>query len=48
MSESLGRELAPFNIGVLVVKPGSLRTNVWSAYVEPTIGVNKDYTVTPL
>ncbi|CRL24555.1 Short-chain dehydrogenase/reductase SDR [Penicillium camemberti] len=48
MSESLAKELAPFNIRVLVVEPGSLRTNFWSAYVEPTAGMNKDYTGTPL
>lgn len=48
MSESLARELAPFNIRVLVVEPGSLRTNFWSAYVEPAAGMNKDYAGTPL
>ncbi|KAJ5926187.1 hypothetical protein N7516_007960 [Penicillium verrucosum] len=48
MSESLAKELAPFNIRVLVVEPGSLRTNFWSAYVEPIAGMNKDYTGTPL
>ncbi|KAJ5491866.1 Short-chain dehydrogenase/reductase SDR [Penicillium expansum] len=48
MSESLSRELAPFNIRVLVVEPGSLRTNFWSAYVEPSAGMNQDYTGTPL
>ncbi|KAJ5531713.1 hypothetical protein N7527_005106 [Penicillium freii] len=48
MSESLAKELAPFNIRVLVVEPGSLRTNFWSAYVEPAAGMNKDYTGTPL
>jgi short-subunit dehydrogenase len=48
MSESLARELAPFNIRVLIVEPGSLRTNFWSAYVEPVAGMNKGYTGTPL
>jgi hypothetical protein len=48
MSESLARELAPFNIRVLVVEPGSLRTNFWTAYVEPAAGMNKDYAGTPL
>ncbi|KAJ5295688.1 hypothetical protein N7508_010509 [Penicillium antarcticum] len=48
MSESLARELAPFNIRVLVVEPGSLRTNFWTAYLEPAAGVNKGYAGTPL
>ncbi|CAG7939710.1 unnamed protein product [Penicillium salamii] len=48
MSESLARELAPFNIRVLVVEPGSLRTNFWTAYVEPAAGMNEGYTGTPL
>ena len=48
MSESLARELAPFGIRVLVVEPGSRRTNFWSAYVEPAAGMNKDYARTPL
>ncbi|KAH8703441.1 short-chain dehydrogenase/reductase SDR [Talaromyces proteolyticus] len=48
MSESLARELAPFGIRVLVVEPGSLRTNFWSVYVEPAAGMNKDYAGTPL
>ncbi|KAJ6011692.1 Short-chain dehydrogenase/reductase SDR [Penicillium canescens] len=47
MSESLARELAPFNIRVLLVEPGSLRTNFWTAYVEPAAGVNKGYAGTP-
>ncbi|CAG8372197.1 unnamed protein product [Penicillium salamii] len=48
MSESLARELAPFNIRVLVVEPGSLRTNFWTAYVEPAAGMNEGYSGTPL
>ncbi|KAJ5618949.1 short-chain dehydrogenase/reductase SDR [Penicillium lagena] len=48
MSESLARELAPFGIRVLIVEPGSLRTNFWSAYVEPVAGMNKAYAGTPL
>ncbi|KAJ5104457.1 short-chain dehydrogenase/reductase SDR [Penicillium alfredii] len=48
MSESLARELAPFGIRVLLVEPGSLRTNFWSAYVEPAAGMNPDYAGTPL
>ncbi|KAJ5759703.1 short-chain dehydrogenase/reductase SDR [Penicillium odoratum] len=48
MSESLARELVPFNIRVLVVEPGSLRTNFWTAYVEPAAGMNTDYAGTPL
>lgn len=48
MSESLAKELTPFGIRVLVVEPGSLRTNFWSVYVEPAAGMNKDYAGTPL
>lgn len=48
MSESLSRELAAFGIRVLIVEPGSLRTNFWSVYVEPAAGMNKDYVGTPL
>ncbi|KAJ5183168.1 short-chain dehydrogenase/reductase SDR [Penicillium capsulatum] len=48
LSESLSRELAPFGIRVLVVEPGTLRTNFWSAYVEPAAGMNEDYVGTPL
>ena len=48
MSESLGRELAPFGIRVLIVEPGSLRTNFWNAYVEPAAGMNEAYAGTPL
>lgn len=48
MSESLARELAPFGIRVLVVEPGSLRTNFWTSYVEPAAGMNEDYAGTPL
>ncbi|CAG8178836.1 unnamed protein product [Penicillium salamii] len=48
MSESLAKELAPFDIRVLVVEPGSLRTNFWTAYVEPAAGMNEGYTGTPL
>jgi hypothetical protein len=33
---------------VLVVEPGSLRTNFWTVYVEPAAGMNKDYAGTPL
>ncbi|KAK2760008.1 hypothetical protein FQN54_002744 [Arachnomyces sp. PD_36] len=48
MSESFARELAPFDIRVLIVEPGSLRTSFWSAYVEPAAGMNQDYAGTPL
>jgi hypothetical protein len=48
MSESLARELEPFGIRMLIVEPGSLRTNFWSVYVEPAAGMNKDYAGTPL
>lgn len=48
MSESLSKELAPFGIRVLLVEPGMLRTQFWSAYVEPAAGMNKGYTGTPL
>lgn len=48
MSESLARELAPFGIRMLVVEPGSLRTNFWNAYIEPAAGMNKDYSGTSL
>lgn len=48
MSESLARELAPFGIRVLIVEPGSLRTNFWSVFVAPAAGMNSDYAGTPL
>ncbi|KAH1742821.1 hypothetical protein KXX41_002888 [Aspergillus fumigatus] len=34
-SESLSKEVAPFNIRVLIVEPGAFRTNFLSAYATP-------------
>ncbi|PYH49233.1 putative short chain oxidoreductase/dehydrogenase, partial [Aspergillus saccharolyticus JOP 1030-1] len=48
MSEALSRELAPFNIRVLLVEPGTLRTSFWSAYTEPAAGMDPGYKDTPL
>ena len=48
LSESLSKELAPFGIRVLLVEPGSLRTNFWNAVVQPAAGMNQDYAGTPL
>lgn len=48
MSESLARELAPFNIRVLIVEPGQFRTKFLSAHVQPAAGMNEAYAGTPL
>ncbi|KAL6715469.1 hypothetical protein ACLMJK_006430 [Lecanora helva] len=35
LSESLAREVAPFNVNVLIIEPGGFRTNIFSAYKFP-------------
>ncbi|GFF34871.1 uncharacterized oxidoreductase C162.03 [Aspergillus udagawae] len=42
-SESLSKEVAPFNIRVLIVEPGAFRTNFLSAYTTPAAGLNPAY-----
>jgi hypothetical protein len=48
LSEALSRELAPFNIRILIVEPGGFRTNFLNANLEPAAGMTKDYEGTPL
>ena len=43
MSESLSKEVAPFNISVLLVEPGSFKTNLLSALVKPAGGHTTEY-----
>ncbi|OGM46233.1 short chain oxidoreductase/dehydrogenase [Aspergillus bombycis] len=43
LSESLSRELAPFNISVLVVEPGAFRTNFLSAVQRNESGLSEPY-----
>ncbi|RHZ46332.1 putative short chain oxidoreductase/dehydrogenase [Aspergillus thermomutatus] len=42
-SEALSKEIAPFNIRVLIVEPGAFRTNFLSAYATPAAGLNPVY-----
>jgi len=48
LSESLSRELASFNIRVLLVEPGAFRTNFLGAFQSPAAGLTKDYEGTVL
>lgn len=48
LSESLARELAPFNISVLVVEPGAFRTNFLAAAVKNETGLSEAYRGTPV
>ncbi|EAU32766.1 hypothetical protein ATEG_07382 [Aspergillus terreus NIH2624] len=48
LSESLARELAPFNISVLVVEPGAFRTNFLTAAVKNETGLSEAYRGTPV
>jgi NAD(P)-dependent dehydrogenase (short-subunit alcohol dehydrogenase family) len=48
LSESLAREVTPFNIRVLLVELGAFRTNFLSVFVIPTAGLAKAYENTPL
>lgn len=43
MSESLARELAPWNINVLIVEPGAFRTRFLGAYALAEKGLSADY-----
>ncbi|KAE8372157.1 hypothetical protein BDV26DRAFT_274655 [Aspergillus bertholletiae] len=43
LSESLARELAPFNISVLIVEPGAFRTNFLSARQRNESGLSEPY-----
>lgn len=48
MSESLSKELKPFNIRVLIVEPGQFRTKFLSSFATPAAGLRDDYTGTPV
>jgi NAD(P)-dependent dehydrogenase (short-subunit alcohol dehydrogenase family) len=43
LSESLARELAPLGIAVLLVEPGSFRTNFWRAVQLNETGLSEPY-----
>ena len=43
LSESLAREMSPFNVHVLIVEPGAFRTNFLSAYAVPAKPHTEDY-----
>ncbi|XXH01542.1 hypothetical protein Hte_007902 [Hypoxylon texense] len=43
VSEVLAAELAPFDVGVLIVEPGAFRTNFLAAYSEPEAPLPGDY-----
>ena len=48
MSESLARELKPFNIRVLIVEPGQFRTQFLSSFATPAAGLREEYAGTPV
>ncbi|GIJ86495.1 hypothetical protein Asppvi_005384 [Aspergillus pseudoviridinutans] len=48
LSESLARELDPFNISVLLVEPGAFRTNFLAAAVKNETGLSETYRGTPV
>ncbi|PGH19648.1 hypothetical protein AJ80_03803 [Polytolypa hystricis UAMH7299] len=48
ISESLAKELAPFNIRVLLVEPGAFRTQFLTARVKPAAGLTEEYKDTPV
>ena len=48
MSESLARDVAPFNIKVIIVEPGAFRTNFLSAFVKTASGMTPAYKGTPV
>lgn len=43
LSEGLQAEVAPFNIRVLLVEPGSFRTNFLGSFITPAAGLTKEY-----
>lgn len=43
LSESLSRELVPFNIRVLIVQPGGFRTNFLTGAVKTKVGLSENY-----
>lgn len=48
ISESLSKELKPFNIRVLIVEPGQFRTKFLSSFATPAAGLRDDYIGTPI
>lgn len=48
MSESLAREVEPFNVRVLIVEPGVFRTNFLAAAQTSKIGVSEPYKTGPV
>lgn len=48
LSESLARELAPFNVSVLIVEPGAFRTNFLNAVQRNETGLSQAYVGGPV
>jgi len=48
LSEALSRELTPFNIRVLLINPGTFRTNFLTAFVPNSSGVSDPYQTGPV
>jgi NAD(P)-dependent dehydrogenase (short-subunit alcohol dehydrogenase family) len=44
LSETLARELEQYNVQVLIVEPGALKTNFWSAWQTPKKSSVEEYT----
>jgi NAD(P)-dependent dehydrogenase (short-subunit alcohol dehydrogenase family) len=47
-SESLAREIAPFNIRVVLVEPGAFRTNFALAFAQTTVVASEPYQTGPV